>query len=176
MEDGLQSSAILPFSGVAWSKGEVEEGDDPICCFGPRDGGGGGGRLRKEPWSGADGLRCVGDSVKSSDGVGEKRRPGDCLGLSKGLRSPGRSDALRFGGYALAFCSNKLLRSFTAGVTLVSMSISCELADILKGEFGGRSEETSRRTTVATVRSVRTGYKLSATPRTQFNSTQRLAR
>jgi hypothetical protein len=123
IDDVLRFSATLPLSGVAWSKGGVEEDGDTICCFGPRDGGGGGGgRLRKEPWSGGGELRGTG----SFDGVGEERRPGDCLGLSKGLLSPGRRDASVFGGNVFAFCSNKLLRSFTAGVMPVSISISCE--------------------------------------------------
>jgi hypothetical protein len=129
IDDGLRFSATL--SGVAWSKGGVEEDGDSICCFGPRDGGGGGGRLRNELWSGGGDLRSTG----SFDGVGEERRPGDCLGLSKGLLSPGRRDAVGFGGNVFAFCSNKLLRSFTAGVMPVSMSISCERderADILQ--------------------------------------------
>jgi hypothetical protein len=122
IDDGLRFSATLPLSEVAWSKGGVEEDGDPLCCFGPRDGGGGGGRLRKELWSGGGDLCGIG----TFDGVGEVRRPGDCLGLSKGLLSPVRRDASGFGGNVFAFCSNKLLRSFTAGVIPVSMSITCE--------------------------------------------------
>ena len=46
---GLLLSGALFGSRVARSRGEVEGDGDPICCFGPRDGGGGGGgRLRIE--------------------------------------------------------------------------------------------------------------------------------
>ena len=85
MEDGLPFPGALPFSGVSRSKGEADEDGDSSCCFCPRDGGGGGGRLRKELWSGGGGFRGVGDSIELSDGAGEERRPGDCLGPSKGL-------------------------------------------------------------------------------------------
>lgn len=46
---GLLLSGALFGSRVARSRGEVEGDGDPICLFGPRDGGGGGGgRLRRE--------------------------------------------------------------------------------------------------------------------------------
>ena len=66
---------------------------------------------------------------RSNNGVGEDRR----LSEGRELVSPGRREGLGFAGVAcLAFCSNKLLRSFTAGVTLTWLS--SDWADIRKGE------------------------------------------
>jgi len=129
MEGGLRFSSALLCTWVARSRGELEGDGDPSCCLCPRDGGGGGGRLRKEPLSEVDGSG--GGARKSvwssSNGVGEGRRLVGVGEPSNKLVSPMRGDLLENGaGVSLAFCSNKFLRSFTAGVTLT------ERADIPK--------------------------------------------
>jgi hypothetical protein len=85
---GLWFSGALPGSGVGRSRGEIDGDGDPGCGFCPRDGGGGGGRLRRELWSGGD-LTGINGSVGSSNGVGEGRRPTGCLELSRALLLPG---------------------------------------------------------------------------------------
>ncbi len=122
----------------------MDEDGDASCGFCARDGGGGGGRLRRELWSGGDGLIGTEDSVGSSNGVGEGRRPGDCLGLSKALLLPAREEPLGTGGDSLAFCSKRLLRSFTANVSLASTS--CErvaISDIEKEKERGGEPRTT---------------------------------
>jgi hypothetical protein len=131
MEGGLWFSGVLFCSRVARSRGELEGDGDPSCGFCPRDGGGGGGRLRKEPLSEVDGSEGgTRESVwSSSNGVGERRRLMGVGEPSNILVSPMRGDLLGSdAGVSLAFCSNMFLRSFTAGVTLTSTS--CERADI----------------------------------------------
>jgi hypothetical protein len=134
MEGGLRSPGPLPgsTSSVARNGGELVGDGNPICGFCPRDGGGGGGRLRMEElWSGVDGSgEGARDSGCSSKyGVGEGRRLPDNRGPSNTPVSLARGDPLgNFAGDSLAFCSNKFLRSFTAGVALASMS--CERGDM----------------------------------------------
>jgi hypothetical protein len=146
MEGGLRFSGVLLCSMVARSRGELEGDGDPRCGFCPRDGGGGGGRLRKEPLSELDssGGEARGSVWSSRNGVGEGRRLTGVRGPSNRLVSPMRGDLLGNGaGASLAFCSNMFRRSFTAGVTLTSTS--CERGDIQKGGVGDWQEDESRR-------------------------------
>lgn len=128
MGGGLRFSGALTSSSVGRSRGECEGDGDPICGFCPRDGGGGGGRLRKELWSGWEGSdEGARKSVWSSKNVGEGRRLVGGREPSNRLVSPVREEPLggfAFAGDSLAFCSNMFLRSFTAGVTLTWTS--CE--------------------------------------------------
>ena len=143
MGGGLRFSGALTSSSVARSEGEWEGDGDPNCGFCPRDGGGGGGRLRKELWSVREGSGGgARESVWSSKNVGDGRRLVGGREPSNRLVSPVREDPLgNFAGDSLAFCSNMFLRSFTAGVTLTSTS--CESADIEKRGAGNQQQDKS---------------------------------